>query len=88
MESVVIGNNHYRGRSTPIVYQQNDRLRHMYMVGKTGVGKSTIFQNMCLQDILNHNGVCFIDPRFGARPVKRFVEETCETLVAKILLNH
>ena len=34
----------------------------MYMVGKTGVGKSTIYQNMCLQDIENKNGVCFIDP--------------------------
>ncbi|MEK9154286.1 MAG: hypothetical protein AAB798_02335 [Patescibacteria group bacterium] len=34
----------------------------MYMIGKTGVGKSTIFQNMCLQDIKNGKGVCFIDP--------------------------
>jgi len=32
------------------------------MIGKTGVGKSTIFQNMCLQDIKNSQGVCFIDP--------------------------
>jgi hypothetical protein len=34
----------------------------MYMLGKTGVGKSTVFQNMCLQDILNGHGACFIDP--------------------------
>lgn len=34
----------------------------MYMLGKTGVGKSTVFQNMCLEDIKNNKGVCFIDP--------------------------
>lgn len=34
----------------------------MYMIGKTGVGKSSVFQNMALQDIQNHSGVCFIDP--------------------------
>jgi hypothetical protein len=62
MPSIIIGNNLYRGKTTPIRIQPQDRLRHMYMIGKTGVGKSTIFQNMCLQDIQNHNGVCFIDP--------------------------
>jgi type IV secretory pathway TraG/TraD family ATPase VirD4 len=62
MSHVVIGQNYYRNKSTPITFSGNDRLRHMYMIGKTGVGKSTIFQNMCLQDIKNHNGVCFIDP--------------------------
>lgn len=59
---VMIGNNEYRGKITPIYYRDSDRLRHMYMIGKTGVGKSTIFQNMCLQDIKNGDGVCFIDP--------------------------
>src|SRR4051812_6229386 len=62
MSSITIGKNIYRGRNTPIRFKVSDRLRHMYMVGKTGVGKSTIFQNMCLQDIENHQGVCFIDP--------------------------
>jgi hypothetical protein len=32
------------------------------MIGKTGVGKSTVYENMALQDIHNGNGVCFIDP--------------------------
>src|SRR3989344_6367483 len=62
METVIIGENRYRGKSSPIGYQQADRFRHLYMVGKTGVGKSTVFQNMCLQDITNGSGVCFIDP--------------------------
>ncbi|MBL8029844.1 MAG: TraM recognition domain-containing protein [Candidatus Doudnabacteria bacterium] len=60
--TVQLGTNIYRGNETPILLKDQDRLRHMYMLGKTGVGKSTVFQNMCLQDILNHRGVCFIDP--------------------------
>ena len=34
----------------------------MYVIGKTGVGKSALLQNMCLQDIKNYKGTCFIDP--------------------------
>jgi hypothetical protein len=34
----------------------------MYMIGKTGAGKSTLFANMALQDINNFRGLCFIDP--------------------------
>jgi len=62
MPYVTIGTNIFRNKHTPIIFKDNDRLRHMYMLGKTGVGKSTVFQNLCLQDIRNQNGVCFIDP--------------------------
>lgn len=62
MSDVTLGHNIYRGKTTPIRLLGPDRLRHMYMIGKTGVGKSTVFQNMALQDILNQAGVCFIDP--------------------------
>lgn len=59
---VTLGINEYHGRTRPITYAENDRLRHMYMIGKTGVGKTGVFQNMCLQDIQNGDGICFIDP--------------------------
>jgi len=62
MDQIILGNNFWRNKTTPIAFQAQDRLRHMYMLGKTGAGKSTVFQNMCLQDIQNHHGVCFIDP--------------------------
>jgi len=61
-QSITIGTNIFRGRETPIIIKDVDRLRHMYMLGKTGVGKSTVFQSMCLQDVVNGHGVCFIDP--------------------------
>ncbi len=60
--SIILGENIYRNVHRPIVFQDHDRLRHTYMLGKTGVGKSTVFQNMCLQDIRNRHGACFIDP--------------------------
>ena len=40
----------------------DDRRRHTYILGKSGMGKSTLLENMVLQDIYNGSGVCFIDP--------------------------
>ena len=39
-----------------------DRTRHVYVIGKTGMGKSTLLENMAAQDIANGEGMCFIDP--------------------------
>lgn len=51
-----------RGRRTPFGIKAPDRSRHMYVIGKTGMGKSTLLENMAIQDIRNGNGLCFIDP--------------------------
>ncbi|MEK7135178.1 MAG: DUF87 domain-containing protein, partial [Patescibacteria group bacterium] len=42
-----------------------DRSKHVYVVGKTGMGKSTLLENMAIQDIQSGNGVVFIDPHGG-----------------------
>lgn len=42
--------------------KQKDRSRHIYVIGKTGMGKSTLLENMAAQDIQDGNGMCFIDP--------------------------
>jgi uncharacterized membrane protein YgcG len=39
-----------------------DRSRHVYVIGKTGMGKSTLLENLAIQDIQNGNGIAFIDP--------------------------
>jgi hypothetical protein len=57
-----IGKSIYRGLSKEIFLQRSDRRRHMYIIGKTGVGKSEFLKDMILQDIRNGEGVCFIDP--------------------------
>jgi hypothetical protein len=45
---------------------EKDRNIHMYIIGKTGMGKTTLLENMILQDIYNNKGVCFIDPHGDA----------------------
>lgn len=62
MNRVTIGINEFRGKRSPITLAAPDRLRHLYLLGKTGVGKSSVFQDLCLQDIRNGEGVCFMDP--------------------------
>ena len=42
--------------------KQRDRLAHMYIIGKTGTGKSTLLETLIHQDIWNGNGLCLIDP--------------------------
>ena len=59
---VELGTAQYRERSLLTGIAHADRFRHAYMIGKTGVGKSTLYQNMALQDIAAGRGVCFVDP--------------------------
>jgi hypothetical protein len=51
-----------RGRRTPFGIKAKDRSKHMYVIGKTGMGKSTLLENMAIQDIRNGEGLAFIDP--------------------------
>jgi hypothetical protein len=59
---ILLGTNHYRNIDTEIRMTPEDRLRHFYVIGQTGTGKTTILKTMIRQDILNGEGVCFIDP--------------------------
>lgn len=51
-----------RGESVPFGIKAKDRTRHVYVIGKTGMGKSTLLENMAIQDMKNGNGLAFIDP--------------------------
>lgn len=51
-----------RGKNTPFGIRKGDRRRHMYVIGKTGMGKSTLLENLAVQDINNGEGMAFIDP--------------------------
>lgn len=55
-----------RGQRTPFGLKAKDRQRHMYVIGKTGMGKSTLLENMAIQDIQNGEGLAFIDPHGSA----------------------
>ncbi len=52
----------YRGESRKFGIKTDDRRRHIYAIGKTGMGKTTIIENMVIQDILEGRGVALVDP--------------------------
>ena len=59
---LLIGENDFRNVRAKIYLTPEDRLRHLYVIGQTGTGKSGFLQNLVIQDIKNGEGVCFIDP--------------------------
>ncbi len=61
-DGILLGYNIFRGVKKPIRLSENDRRRHVYAVGQTGTGKSTLLENMALQDMLAGRGFAFIDP--------------------------
>ncbi len=61
-EGLLLGHNTYRGKTTPIYMKRDDRFRHFYVIGQTGTGKSSIFQTMIRQDMMNGDGFCVVDP--------------------------
>jgi hypothetical protein len=60
---LVLGESTYPGTPQPLVLQTEDRLRHLYLLGPTGVGKSTLIANLALQDIQAGFGVVVVDPK-------------------------
>lgn len=61
-QGIILGYNAYRGEIKTIRFKKTDRQRHTYVVGRTGTGKSKMIAYMAVQDILNGDGVCVIDP--------------------------
>lgn len=57
-----IGKVDYRNKELTFGIKEKDRTRHTYIIGKTGMGKSTLLENLAIQDIANGEGLCVIDP--------------------------
>ena len=57
-----LGKSTYRGMSKPVYMDLDDRRRHMYIIGKTGTGKSEFLKDMIMQDIKIGMGLAVIDP--------------------------
>ncbi len=64
----------FRGENKIFGISVPDRRQHMYVVGKTGTGKSVLIKNLAIQDINSGRGLCFVDPH----------GETVEDLLTKI----
>lgn len=61
-EGILLGGSEYRGRLYDVRMKQADRRRHMYVIGKSGSGKSVFQASLIKQDIEEGRGVCVIDP--------------------------
>ncbi len=61
-QGVLLGYNEYRGERKEVRMSREDRMRHFYVIGQTGTGKTVFLKNMIIQDIANGDGCCFIDP--------------------------
>ncbi|HHD92614.1 MAG TPA: DUF87 domain-containing protein [Candidatus Portnoybacteria bacterium] len=64
----------YRGARKKFGIKKDDRRQHMYVIGKTGVGKTSLLKNMAIQDIINGEGIGIIDPH------GEFAEEVLEKI--------
>ena len=65
-EGLYLGVSAYRGVRRPVYISNEDRMRHIYIIGKTGTGKSELLKDLVLQDIREGKGVCFMDPHGDA----------------------
>ncbi len=61
-----LGKSIFRGTERPIYIGDADRQRHMYIIGRTGTGKSQFLLSLALQDVLAGKGIAFIDPHGDA----------------------
>ncbi|MEZ4104513.1 MAG: type IV secretion system DNA-binding domain-containing protein [Candidatus Paceibacterota bacterium] len=61
-EGTLLGINTHRNVERKIFITDEDRVRHFYIIGQTGTGKTSLMKNMIVQDIERGDGVCMIDP--------------------------
>lgn len=82
-EGTLLGVNEYRGTRSEVYLTPEDRLRHLYIIGQTGTGKTSLMKNMIAEDIKAGHGVCFIDPHGTdiADVIARIPEERKKDLI-------
>jgi len=72
-EGLYLGKSEYRGVVKPVYLSESDRRRHIYIIGKTGVGKTELLRDLLLQDIRSGKGVCLIDPHDLAEDILNYI---------------
>ncbi len=82
-EGLILGRAVYRGEETIVKMSRSDRRRHLYVIGKSGSGKSVFIQNLAVQDIQNGEGVCIIDPHgdFAEYALQHVPKERAEDVI-------
>ena len=82
-EGIFLGTNEFRGNKKAIYLSDDDRRRHMYVIGQTGMGKSVFLENIAFQDMCDGRGFAFIDPHGDAVEalLKRVPEERIDDVI-------
>ena len=82
-DGIFLGTNEFRGNKKPIFLDEDDRRRHMYVIGQTGMGKSVFLENIAFQDMCDGRGFAFIDPHGDAVEalLKRVPEERIDDII-------
>ena len=77
--TLILGENIHQGKRNIVSLNPDQRIKHTYIIGATGTGKSTLLLNMIIQDIKNNEGIAVLDPHgdlidkiLGYIPEKRF----------------
>jgi hypothetical protein len=65
-EGLFLGTSAYRGIKRSVYLSEEDRRRHMYIIGKTGTGKTELLKDLIMQDIRDGKGICYMDPHGDA----------------------
>jgi len=61
-EITLFAETNFRNQKKRFGIKRDDRRRHVYIIGKTGMGKTTLLENMILSDIIKGEGCCYVDP--------------------------
>ncbi len=80
---VPFGETNFRNQKTRFGIKTDDRRRHMYVVGKTGMGKTNMIQNMVIEDIRDGKGIAVVDPHgeFAETLLDYIPEERIEDII-------
>ena len=62
VQGLLLGKSAYRGQEKDVRMLEQDRFRHLYVIGQTGTGKTSFLKHLIKQDIKNGEGLAFIDP--------------------------
>ncbi|MGC9599555.1 MAG: type IV secretion system DNA-binding domain-containing protein [Minisyncoccia bacterium] len=82
-QGALLGYSDFRGESRPIYITDEDRRRHIYVIGQTGTGKTTEISSMLIDDIQAGKGVAIIDPHgeFAEKALAKVPKERVEDVI-------
>jgi GTPase SAR1 family protein len=82
-EGIIIGKNVYRGQEVMVRMKDDDRRRHMYLIGQTGTGKTSLMKKMIEQDLREGKGIAVLDPNgdFAQEIIGMIPKERAEDLI-------